>query len=211
MARSAGRKARGTEVVGWLVRIAVLVVAALRTVFQVGQFKTLVGDGIVAEREPFQKEKDDLYRTLGELIWDGIPYEYEESKAELVKLLKFLKDSEEDPHTVLPGASGDLSKLLTDGLAKDYGQDADAPKVKKGSDKELQAQGAVSLDKVPQELTEAYMRATPWKNLWWPFQCKQFRVTKAIMIPYSVKDKGARKNTQRHILIGYMGVDSNGG
>ena len=65
-------------------------------------------------------------------------------------------------------------------------------------------------------MSEQTIRDTPWTSLWWNFEGNQYRVTKALKIPYTMKDSqdpDADLNgiVIKHLLIGFMGVDPSGG
>lgn len=51
------------------------------------------------------------------------------------------------------------------------------------------------------------------EGLWWHYDNKYYRVTKALKIPYLVHQKvdGNVKAVVKHILVGYSGIDGGGG
>ena len=144
-----------------------------------------------------QDPEGQLYQQLGKLIWDGIPYAYKDSDDKLQALVKALEDNPPEPFNnegVLPSRKKPLDTISVDGPARKYGGVGNPDKVHKSG-------GAVS---------ENSMRDKPWESLWWMFNGHQYRVTKAIMVPYTVDNENGSGTTTRHFLIGYMGVDSNG-
>jgi hypothetical protein len=135
-------------------------------------------------------KKELIYAQLGEFIWDGVPYKYDESDAPDL-------DPTQAPQTTAVGnvlkANPKINyrKIWLDGPAKNFGE-------KQGQ--RLEKKGAVS---------EASIAASEQPSLWWTFDNQPYRVTKAAMIPYTVTDVDGKPKL-RHILIGYMGVDPNG-
>jgi hypothetical protein len=148
--------------------------------------------------------QEKLYLELGDFIWDGIPYDYDSSVLPKIGI---------DEISNLPSAIAQVladetdPKTSLDGPAKDFGG-KNPVKMQRGDP----PTGAVTL---PQDgslitpITEESLKAQPWLSLWWTFGGNQYRVTKAMMIPYSVTNTDGTKAT-RHFLVGYMGVDSHG-
>jgi len=203
-----------------LVRIAVLVLGVVKAVFQFAQIDTLVGEPTVTSgpvdptQQKIKNTEDDVYAKLGELIWDGIPYEYEDSLECLQELLDALGKG---PQEEVAQFIADSPAILLDGPAKEFGGSDDVAGVtrevkhlEKGTRERAEEAAKEKKAGRPYEVTEALIAAQPWDSLWWLFKGKQYRVTKAIMVPYKVKNKAHAGTTTRHFLIGYMGVDSNG-
>jgi hypothetical protein len=165
--------------------------------------------------DPLEDEKKELYQELGDTIWDGIPYDYDATTMPVIKL-----EPPENPRALgaLASAPANYNELWLAGPAKDYGGE-EKPKVRKGRKTGRRIPDPVTgeqIDEIEDEvthrtdvLTEEHMRARPTESLWWPFEGRQYRVTKAMMIPYRVKNSDGSEQL-RHILVGYMGVDSHG-
>jgi hypothetical protein len=151
---------------------------------------------------PALTPEQEMYLKLGDFIWDGIPYPYAPDHKGAIS-------TDEISNLTVTGqlrADRDgTPRTSIDGPAKDFGGEG-RPKLAKGEPVSvLPDDGSV----LP--VTEESIRAQPSLSLWWPFGGKQYRVTKALMIPYTVTDPDTGLPSQRHFLIGYMGVDSHGG
>lgn len=48
------------------------------------------------------------------------------------------------------------------------------------------------------------------EGLWWHYEGKYYRVTKALKIPYVVYQDGDKKPVIKHIFVGYAGIDVGG-
>jgi hypothetical protein len=204
--------------VGWFVRIAVLVLGAVKAVFQFTQIDTVVGEptvtsGPVDPKQEIEDKEKDVYAKLGKLIWDGIPYQYAAS----LKRLEELETALDTEPQVKGEFIADSPTIVLDGPAKEFGGSDDVAGVtkevkhlKEGTRGEAEEAAKEKKAGHHYEVTEALIAAQPWDSLWWLFKGKQYRVTKAIMVPYKVNNKTGSGTTTRHFLIGYMGVDSNG-
>ena len=129
---------------------------------------------------------------LGKFILDGIPYRYDE------------KDESDEPKLIMASSIANATEVgrKTDGPAKDFGED---------EGKKL----AVSEDEAARDPklrdarhSEDYIRAHPWESNWFYFKGVAHRVVKTVRIGYTAMQDG--KPIERHILIGYEGVDGMG-
>jgi hypothetical protein len=150
------------------------------------------GEGLVQ-----LSEDDAQYLALGKFIWDGVPYDYNKD-AEPTFVLDPLQTTSDSNQ--LKGDAHGFFKAWIDGPAKIFPDP---------QGNRLPLQGSVSVSSI---------LAQPWESLWWSFDGRQYRVTKAAMIPYKIKDDSASPDQRdeqglvvKHLLIGYMGVDSHGG
>jgi hypothetical protein len=144
---------------------------------------------------PSQLSAEDfqLYQ-LGKMIEEGIPYEYASGEP------TFTLDSPSTPSPAspfIPDAA--FGAVWVDGPLKDFPSAAGKGVLPTGAG-----------------ITEETVRDKPSQSFWWSFAGRQYRVTKAYMVPYTVQDPGhpdadTHGVLTRHVLVGYMGVDSHGG
>jgi hypothetical protein len=145
-------------------------------------------DGVGTNMAIATKEQSVSADALGNLILEGIPYRYDEDGGE-PRLM-----------TVHRAREAGERKQGADVLSEDPNDiyaTVDGP-----------AKNNNAIDRLSSD-DENEIRTHPTDSIWWGFGGKFYRVTKAVKIPYEVKQDGV--TVTKHILVGYMGVDGGGG